>query len=67
MDCLRTNWPKESIPLKLHMLEDHAVQFIKKCVWGGGLVLVSGEQGGGESVHWWCVLFSINYICNTVV
>ena len=47
MDYLRQEWPKESITPKLHLLEDHAVDFIKK--WGAGFGLY-GEQGA-ESLH----------------
>ena len=47
MAFFRKNWPNQSITPKLHMLEDHATEFIKK--WGYGLGLY-GEQGG-ESIH----------------
>ena len=38
----RANWPNESIPPKIHFLEDHIVEFIKK--WKVGLGFY-GEQG----------------------
>ena len=47
MGYLRNTWPKVSITPKLHMLEDHVVEFIKR--WGKGLGTY-GEQGG-ESIH----------------
>ena len=43
----RLTWPNESITPKLHMLEDHAVNFIKR--WGTGFGFY-GEQGA-ESTH----------------
>ena len=43
----RTTFPTATILPKLHFLEDHAVDFIKK--WGTGFGFL-GEQGG-ESVH----------------
>ena len=47
MKYLRQNWPKVNLSLKLHMLEDHVIPFIKKWNVGFGFY---GEQGG-ESVH----------------
>ena len=47
MRYLLATWPTVSIPLKLHMLEDHALEFIRECGIGFGLY---GEQGG-ESIH----------------
>ena len=43
----RKNWPNKTIPPKMHMLEDHVVDFI--CEWKVGLGFY-GEQGG-ESIH----------------
>ena len=47
MQYYRTTIPTATIHPKLHFLEDHAVDFIKK--WGTGFGFL-GEQGG-ESVH----------------
>ena len=47
MCFFRTNWPKINISPKLHILEDHVLDFLKK--WGVGLGFY-GEQGG-ESIH----------------
>ena len=47
MQYYRKTFPLESITPKLHMLEDHVVDFVKR--WGLGLGLY-GEQGG-ESIH----------------
>ena len=47
MGYLRLHWPDVNIPPKLHMLEDHVADFIRK--WGVGLGFY-GEQGG-ESLH----------------
>lgn len=47
MDYLRTTFPNRSITPKLHMLEDHVVDFIKRWHFGLGIY---GEQGG-ESIH----------------
>ncbi|XP_057295214.1 uncharacterized protein LOC130623720 [Hydractinia symbiolongicarpus] len=47
MAYLRNTWPKESITLKLHLLEDHVLPFLKR--WKTGLG-VYGEQGG-EGIH----------------
>ena len=38
----RTNWPRESVIPKLHMLEDHVIPFIKKWHVGCGFY---GETG----------------------
>ena len=43
----RGNWPNESVTPKMHLLEYHAVPFIRK--WGSGFGLY-GEQGV-ESLH----------------
>ena len=47
MSFLRLNWPNDSIPPKLHMLEDHVIEFLTQ--WRAGLGFY-GEQGG-ESIH----------------
>ena len=47
MVFLRVNWPKVNISPKLHMLEDHVVDFIRNWHVGFGFY---GEQGG-ESIH----------------
>ena len=47
MAYFRRTWPSVKITPKLHMLEDHVVDFIAK--WGAGLGYY-GEQGG-ESLH----------------
>ena len=47
MEYYRTKWPNGSIPPKLHMLEDHATDFVEKWKTGFGMY---GEQGG-ESIH----------------
>ena len=44
---IRSTFPDTSITPKLHMLEDHVVEFIKK--WRIGLGMY-GEQGA-ESIH----------------
>ena len=41
------NWPKETIPPKLHMLKDHAVDLIETWSTGHG---VYGEDDA-ESIH----------------
>ena len=43
----RKNWPNETIPPNLHMLKDHAADFIERSSPGHG---VYGEQGA-ESIH----------------
>lgn len=47
MQYLRINWPIENISPKLHMLEDHVLDFIHLWKTGFGFY---GEQGG-ESIH----------------
>ena len=44
---LRMNWPSLNISPKLHMLEDHVVEFLRHWKVGFGFY---GEQGG-ESIH----------------
>ena len=47
MEYYRTEWPNGSIPPKLHMLEDHATDFVERWKTGFGTY---GEQGGA-SIH----------------
>ena len=47
MEFFRTNFPKGTIPIKMHMVEDHAVQWARSTHVGFGLL---GEQGA-ESMH----------------
>eukprot|EP00731_Ephydatia_muelleri_P000748 Em0001g748a len=47
MELFRTNFPKGTIPIKMHMVEDHAVQWARSTHVGFGLL---GEQGA-ESIH----------------
>ena len=47
MEYYRTEWPNGSIPPRLHILEDHATDFVEKWKTGFGMY---GEQGG-ESIH----------------
>ena len=47
MQFYRVNCPEASVTPKLHMLEHHAIPFLKK--WGAGFGFY-GEQGG-ESIH----------------
>ncbi|XP_038049523.1 uncharacterized protein LOC119723080 isoform X2 [Patiria miniata] len=47
MNFFRGEFPSESIPPKMHLLEDHVMPWIRR--WGFGLGF-HGEQGG-ESVH----------------
>ena len=47
MAFLRSEWPTTSITPKLHMLEEHVIEFVRK--WKVGLG-VYNEQGG-ESIH----------------
>nr|XP_047127857.1 uncharacterized protein LOC124808704 [Hydra vulgaris] len=47
MQYFRATFPKASVTPKLHMLENHAVSFLKKCGAGFG----SYGEKGGESVH----------------
>ena len=51
MEYYRTEWPNGTIPPKLHMLEDHATDFVEKLefCWKTGFGMY-GEQGG-ESIH----------------
>ena len=43
----RKHWPKETITPNLHMLQDHAADFIERSSLGHG---VYGEHGA-ESIH----------------
>ena len=47
MEFFRTNFPKGTIPIKMHMIVDHAVQWARSTLVGFGLL---GEQGA-ESIH----------------
>ena len=47
MEYYRTEWPNGSILPKLHMLEDHATDFVERWKTGFGIY---GKQGG-ESIH----------------
>jgi hypothetical protein len=47
MDYFRTNWSKQNISPKMHMLEYHTYDFLNKWKTGCGFY---GEQGG-ESAH----------------
>ncbi|KAL5508865.1 hypothetical protein EMCRGX_G004125 [Ephydatia muelleri] len=47
MELFRTNFPKGTIPIKMHMVEDHAVQWARSTHVGFSLL---GEQGA-ESIH----------------
>ena len=43
----RQHWPNDTIPSKLHLLEDHAADFMERWSTGHGIY---GEQGA-ESIH----------------
>ena len=43
----RQHWPNDTIPPKLHLLEDHAADFMERWSTGHGIY---GEQGA-ESIH----------------
>lgn len=47
MEFYRATWPHNSITPKMHMLEDHAVDFLRN--WGASFGMYS-EQGA-ESIH----------------
>ena len=38
MEFFRTNFPKGTIPIKMHMVEDHAVQWARSTHVGFGLL-----------------------------
>ena len=57
MSFYRANFPNETITPKLHLLEDHAVDFITK--WGSSFGIY-GEQGA-ESIHATFNSMKINY------
>ena len=42
MEYYRTEWPNGTIPPKLHMLEDHATDFVEKWKTGFGMYGVQG-------------------------
>ena len=43
----RQHWPNDTIPPELHLLEDHAADFMERWSTGHGIY---GEQGA-ESIH----------------
>ena len=47
MDYFRTNFPNENISPKMHLLEDHTVEWVIRYNFGFGML---GEQGA-ESIH----------------
>ena len=47
MEFFRTNFPKGTISIKMHMVEDHAMQWARSTHVGFSLL---GEQGA-ESIH----------------
>ena len=47
MEFFRTNFPEGTIPIKMLMVEDHAVQWARSTHVGFGLL---GEQGA-KSIH----------------
>ena len=47
MDAFRKSFPKATVPVKMHLLEDHTVAWVQKWHVGFGLL---GEQGA-ESIH----------------
>ena len=47
MSFFRSEFPEETVPPKMHMLEEHIIPWVKR--WGFGLGF-HGEQGG-ESIH----------------
>ena len=47
MDAFRKSFPKATVPVKMHMLEEHTVAWVQKWHVGFGLL---GEQGA-ESIH----------------
>ena len=47
MDAFRESFPKATVPVKMHLLEDHTVPWLQKWHVGFGLL---GEQGA-ESIH----------------
>ncbi len=49
VDFYKTRFPKASVFPKLHMLEKHAIPWLRQ--WGVGFGLM-GEQGA-ESIHKW--------------
>lgn len=57
MAYYRLTWPKETVTPKLHLLEDHAVEFLRKWNLAFGIY---GEQGA-ESLHATFNQMKINY------
>ena len=47
MDAFRKSFPKATVPVKMHLLEDHTVAWVQKWHVGFGLL---GEQGA-EPIH----------------
>ena len=47
MEYYCREWPNGSIPPKLHMLEDHATDFVENRKTGFGMY----SEQGGESIH----------------
>ena len=47
MSFFKLTWPNDSIPPKMHMLEDHMIPFLSKWHYACDMY---GEQGG-ESIH----------------
>ena len=47
MQFYRLKWPEASVTPRLHMLEHHAIPFLKK--WGAGFRFY--REQGGESIH----------------
>lgn len=47
MSFYRTNFPSSTVLPKMHVMEDHVIDWLRKCHVGAGLM---GEQGA-ESIH----------------
>ena len=58
MAFYRSKFPSETVTPKLHLLEDHAIQFMRK--WGSSFGLY-GEQGA-ESIHAAFNRSKLNYV-----
>ena len=48
MNYFRTNFPNENISPKMHLLEEHTVEWVKRYNLGFGMM---GEQGAGSIHH----------------
>lgn len=57
MEFYRCTWPGETVTPKLHLLEDHAIEFIEH--WGSSFGIY-GEQGA-ESIHAMFNSLKVNY------